>query len=90
METGGFKGRSREVPRDELYDAIENRLGVARSHIVNQYGMAELGSQFYDSQLYESVRGGTLGPRRKLGPPWARVRFIDPETGKTWPLDRRA
>ena len=82
METGGFKGRSREVPRDELYDAIENRLGVARSHIVNQYGMAELGSQFYDSQLYESVRGGTLGPRRKLGPPWARVRLIDPETGE--------
>lgn len=81
METGGFKGRSREVPRDELYAALEDCLGIAASHIVNQYGMTELGSQFYDSQLFESARGTSPGPRRKLGPPWARVRLIDPETG---------
>jgi hypothetical protein len=75
METGGFKGRSREMPRDELYSLIEARLGVPPSQIVNQYGMTELGSQFYDSVIVDPT-----GPRRKLGPPWARVRFIDPET----------
>ena len=37
--------------------------------------MTELGSQFYDSALAEP---GAL--RRKLGPPWARVRIVDPET----------
>ena len=67
METGGFKGRSRDMPRDELYEAIEHRLGVPRARIVNQYGMTELGSQFYDSVLFDPN-----GPRRKLGPPWAR------------------
>jgi hypothetical protein len=45
--------------------------------IVNQYGMTELGSQFYDSTLREPD-----AVRRKLGPPWARVRVVDPETGE--------
>ena len=77
METGGFKGRSREMPRAELYAALTARLGVPPAHIVNQYGMTELGSQFYDSIWVDPA-----GPRRKLGPPWTRVRFLDPESGK--------
>jgi hypothetical protein len=75
METGGFKGRSRELPRDELYRRIGGALGIPSESIVNQYGMTELGSQFYDSVLRLP---GT--PRRKLGPPWARVRLVDPES----------
>ena len=39
--------------------------------------MTELGSQFYDSVLIDPK-----GPRRKLVPPWVRVRFIDPETSE--------
>jgi acyl-CoA synthetase (AMP-forming)/AMP-acid ligase II len=77
METGGFKGRSRELPREELYAEIERRLGIAANRIVNQYGMTELGSQFYDSVLAYPEE-----PRRKLGPPWTRVRVVDPETGR--------
>jgi hypothetical protein len=73
METGGFKGRSRSLPRSELYFALEERLGVPVERIVNQYGMTELASQFYDSVLLEPD-----APRRKLGPPWARVRVVNP------------
>lgn len=76
METGGFKGRHREIDRQTLYTSIEEKLGVPSARIVNQYGMTELGSQFYDSLLYEPAK-----PRRKLAPPWARVRLIDPRTG---------
>ncbi len=76
METGGFKGRSREVPRNELYAEIKRVLGVPAERIVNQYGMTELGSQFYDSVIRAPSE-----PRRKLGPPWARVVIVDPETG---------
>jgi len=76
METGGFKGRSRAMPREALYDGIEAALAIPAARIVNQYGMTELGSQFYDSAL---CRPGE--PRRKLAPPWTRVRVIDPETG---------
>jgi hypothetical protein len=76
METGGFKGRAREMPREALYAGIEHALAVAPERIVNQYGMTELGSQFYDSVLREPAR-----PRRKLAPPWTRVRLVDPETG---------
>ncbi|MDH4017694.1 MAG: long-chain fatty acid--CoA ligase [Actinomycetota bacterium] len=76
METGGFKGRSRELSRDTLHAALHETLGIPPGHIVNQYGMTELGSQFYDSVFVDPA-----GPRRKLGPPWARVRLVDPETG---------
>jgi len=76
MDTGGFKGRSREVPRTELYAELKRVLGIPAERIVNQYGMTELGSQFYDS-----VIRGPSEPRRKLGPPWAHVVIVDPETG---------
>jgi acyl-CoA synthetase (AMP-forming)/AMP-acid ligase II len=82
METGGFKGSGRDMPRDVLYHEIETRLGVPPDRIVNQYGMTELASQFYDSVLLEKLSPRSVGPRRKLGPPWARVRIVDPETGR--------
>lgn len=74
METGGFKGRSRSLPRTELYLALEDRIGVPIERIVNQYGMTELGSQFYDTVLVDPE-----APRRKLGPPWVRTRIVDPD-----------
>lgn len=77
METGGFKGRARECSAEELYALLATHLGVAPARIVNQYGMTELGSQFYDSNLLFPEQ-----PRRKLGPPWARVWCVDPETGR--------
>jgi hypothetical protein len=77
METGGFKGRSREIPRETLQALLEERLGVPPGRVVNQYGMTELGSQFYDSVLRQPG-----SPRRKLGPPWARVRVVDPGSGR--------
>lgn len=73
METGGFKGRSREIPRSELHVSLVERFGIPEANLINQYGMTELGSQFYDSTLVD-----TAGPRRKLLPPWTRVRFVDP------------
>jgi hypothetical protein len=76
METGGSKGRARELPRERLYAWIEDRLGVPPERCVNQYGMTELGSQFYDSVLCEP-----RARRRKLRPPWTRVRLVDPESG---------
>jgi acyl-CoA synthetase (AMP-forming)/AMP-acid ligase II len=75
LETGGFKGRSRSVERDALHAAIAERLGVPRSRIVNQYGMCELGSQFYESTL----RDGAPTPTKRV-PPWVRTRVVDPET----------
>ncbi len=77
METGGFKGRARERSREALYAEIHAALGVPPARIVNQYGMTELGSQFYDSVLREPE-----APRRKLGPPWAAVVVVDPASGR--------
>ncbi|MBW2289762.1 MAG: long-chain fatty acid--CoA ligase [Deltaproteobacteria bacterium] len=76
MECGGFKGRSREIPRPELYARLEDALGIPIEHMLNQYGMTELGSQFYDSVLVQPEE-----LRRKLGPPWVRVALVDPNSG---------
>lgn len=77
MDTGGFKGRSRDVPRDELYAAIEARLGVPPAWAVNEYGMTEMSSQFYDGPA--GTAGGVVG-RVHRGPPWVRSVACDPDT----------
>lgn len=76
LETGGFKGRSREVPREILRAELAGRFAIPEAAVLNQYGMTELGSQFYDSTLVDPS-----GPRRKLVPPWTRVRCVDPDSG---------
>ena len=81
METGGFKGRTRTVPRDELYDAIRLQLGIPPRRIVNEYGMTELLSQFY-----EPVLAG--GARLHHPPPWVRTRVLDPATLEPLPAGR--
>ena len=45
METGGMKGRGRELTRDELHKLLMKRLKVASIH--SEYGMTELMSQAY-------------------------------------------
>jgi hypothetical protein len=51
METGGYKNRSRSLPKTELHQLITERLGVPPSHIICEYGMSELSSQAYDTKL---------------------------------------
>ncbi|HSU16195.1 hypothetical protein [Longimicrobium sp.] len=82
MDTGGFKGRSREVTREELYAAIEDRLGIAPAWCVNEYGMTEMSSQFYDG-----AAGSALAPSGRLhvGPSWVRTQAADPETLRPLP-----
>ncbi|HSG49811.1 MAG TPA: hypothetical protein VLA43_18455, partial [Longimicrobiales bacterium] len=76
METGGFKGRSRVVAREDLYRGLEDALGVPAERIVNEYGMTELLSQMYEPVL----RQGASTPRRHVPPPWLRVRALDATT----------
>lgn len=75
LETGGFKGRSRVVERDALHRQIASRLGVPLERIVNQYGMSELATQFYEPTLRTQRRT----PIKQV-PPWVRCRAVDPET----------
>jgi hypothetical protein len=72
LETGGFKGRSREVSKSELYAQLARTFGVRDVDIYNEYGMSELSSQAYAH--------GTAGLHAT--PPWARVLVVDPATGQ--------
>ncbi len=84
VETGGFKGRSREVSRDELYGLFTERLGVPPTHCISEYGMSEMASQFYDSALLDAVNG-VERPLRKLAPYWLKTRVLDPISGEDAP-----
>jgi hypothetical protein len=72
METGGFKGRTRIVGRDELYTRAAAAFGIDEAAIVAEYGMTELSSQYYDSQASRwSAR------RIKQPVPWLRPIVVD-------------
>ncbi len=79
MDTGGFKGQSREITGRELYALAREWLGIPRDFCVNMYGMTEHSTQFIDSTIRDRTHGRT-GPRHKVVPPWARTVVVDPET----------
>jgi len=72
METGGFKGRTRTVAREELYARLAAAFGIAQESIVAEYGMTELLSQYYDS-----IESRASARRVKAAPPWLRALVVD-------------
>lgn len=87
MQTGGFKGRSREVAPDELRRDVSALFAVPETHVVSEYGMTELGSQLYEGTLAASL-GLLAGPCRHgvyLAPPWVRITAVDPASLEALP-----
>ncbi len=66
METGGMKGRKREMTREEVHAQLKKQFGLAAVHA--EYGMTELLSQAYSfgNGLYRT-------------PPWMRVLLREEE-----------
>ena len=66
METGGMKGRRREMVREELHKELKAGFGVDQIH--SEYGMTELLSQAYSQGrgIFEC-------------PPWMKILIRDPE-----------
>ena len=78
LDTGGFKGQSRELVLDEFYDLLQLRFGVPRDQCINMYGMTELSTEFYDW-------GNSTCPSVKSGPHWIRSQIVNPLTGLELP-----
>lgn len=66
METGGMKGRRKEMIRFEVHDFLCSRLGVKAIH--SEYGMTELLSQAYSK-----------GDGIFVCPPWMKILVRDEE-----------
>ena len=66
METGGMKGRRKELTRTEVHQLLRDGLGVSKVH--SEYGMTELLSQAYST-----------GDGRFICPPWMKVLVRDAE-----------
>lgn len=71
METGGMKGRRKELVRQELHEFLMNGFGVPEIH--SEYGMTELLSQAY------SKGNGVFNC-----PPWMKVLVRDTEDPLTY------
>lgn len=72
MQTGGFKGRSREVSPAQLRADLAQTLGIPPADVTGEYGMTELSSQLYAR--------GEPDRWRYVAPPWVRVRACDPDS----------
>jgi phenylacetate-coenzyme A ligase PaaK-like adenylate-forming protein len=66
METGGMKGRRKEITREELHEILKNKFNVPVIH--SEYGMTELMSQAY------SKGNGIF-----FCPPWMKILIRDPQ-----------
>ncbi len=66
METGGMKGRKKELTKAEIHALLIQGLGVEKVH--SEYGMTELLSQAYSN-----------GDGRFVCPPWMKVVVRDEE-----------
>ena len=71
METGGMKGRRREMIREELHEVLCSGFGVSKIH--SEYGMTELLSQAY-----------SLGDGIFECPPWMDIYIRDTEDPLTY------
>lgn len=71
METGGMKGRRKEMIREELHHILKKGFGVSAIH--SEYGMTELLSQAYSfgNGIFEC-------------PPWMKILIRDPEDAQSY------
>jgi hypothetical protein len=77
IETGGFKGRSRELDRTTFHQRLRDHFSLPADRLHSEYSMTELSSQLY------SLPGSPL-----LVPPhWLRVQAVDPATLALVPPD---
>jgi hypothetical protein len=77
MDTGGTKGAPRPMSTRGILQACWNSFAIPGYFCVNEYGMTEMCSQFYDNVIRDRYQG--RGTRRaKAGAHWVRTLVLDP------------
>ncbi|MFI5398390.1 MAG: CoF synthetase [Candidatus Binatia bacterium] len=79
MDTGGHKGAPRSMSAHGVLQACWNTFAIPGYFCVNEYGMTELSSQYYDNVIRDRYCGRPTH-RAKAGPPWMRTLVLDPGT----------
>lgn len=81
VDTGGYKGRTRELDRRELLELIRQRLGVEPAWCENEYGMSELSSQAWLGTVATALGRRCADPQSpRWMPAWMRIEVVDPAT----------
>lgn len=79
FDTGGFKGLSRNITEQELFQSMKNIFNINRNQYINMYGMTEISSQCYDETLYDVYSQQSISYYKRF-PDWVRVRILNPDT----------
>lgn len=78
LETGGMKGRRREMPKEELHQILREAFGLEAVH--SEYGMCELLSQAY-----------TVGDGLRFRcPPWMKILIRQSQDPLRWEEEGRS
>lgn len=88
MDTGGAKGRSREMNPSEFKQEMSTLLNIPIEMSVNMYGMTELSSQIYDSNLHDHFNQQPITSVKKA-PHWVRTVIVDVEHMEQKPLGEK-
>jgi hypothetical protein len=78
VDGGGYKGRSREVPKQEFIETISQVFGLPNGHVINLLGYSEHPSLIYDN-VFKNAVSGVNSPRYKPNLPWHKTLVVDPE-----------
>jgi len=81
MDTGGAKATGLEIRREDVRAAFQRVLGIPSTYLVNEYGMTEMASQFYEDHLRALHRGRAAKAGFTIEP-WVRTRVFDPHTAR--------
>ncbi|WP_084034607.1 long-chain fatty acid--CoA ligase [Anaerobacillus alkalilacustris] len=88
MDTGGAKGRSREIEPTEFKEEISELCEVPLEMCVNMYGMTELSSQIYDRNLFDYFHQNEIHTT-KVSPHWVKTVIMDLEEMREQPLGEK-
>ena len=80
MDTGGAKGQANPLDASEVAALAARWLGIDAALVINEYGMTEMCSQFYDATRFNSAFDAPAGTRLKIGPTWLRAIARNPIT----------
>jgi Acyl-protein synthetase, LuxE len=76
---GGYKGRSREMTREEFKKYACSFFGLDPDYVLDTLGLTEISTAFHENSLYNHVKN-IKDSSYKPNLPWTRTTAVDPDT----------
>lgn len=88
MDTGGAKGKSREIDPHIFKQEMSKLFSIPIEKCINMYGMTELSSQCYEQSFWRKHKGLSYS-QLMTAPHWMRTRIVNIENMEEKPLGEK-